>query len=737
EQFTVSIESELPPPQTSGTIYYVSSSLGDDSRDGLTPQTAWRTISKVNSMTLQPGDAVLFRRGDTWRETLTVPSSGNSTDYITFSAYGTGDKPRILGSENFSQWTQDDIPGVQVVYDFLTESFEGTGYEHAWDETLNNGVVDEDNTEVSPPDGGGSEVLKLSDSDSSTMYTSPTTATSAYVDFYVMVKKTDLASGQREYIYRGLDDNWAPATYLALTRDSKGNLKFSPEFYADGSWPSALYPDINTPESIELNRWYHIQFSYDLEKNSYSCYIDGILIISGTLQGSCRTGTKMIVFINPSAGTTLYFDNLRVSTEGFEVPPIVLPADVWRAEMPTTPNVVWFLKNGDTKWGSEKASIDQLSAEHDWYHAPSGSLCIYSDQDPSTVYDSVEAAARMYGIDIDNADYVNITDLEIAYIHDMGIRVTYGSDYNVIDNCTVHHVGAIEIPVQEGINLMGSYNTVRNCKISQCGRHGIYIFAGGTDSVTGNVVENNQIFDNYYTGVDIKNLADAVSSGHIIRNNLFYCSSDGSYADTGTDTEGIVVGGNHRQTDIHIYNNTMYDMFGIGIQLENSVTDHVYIYHNTIYGTNPLNTHGYSAGIFLGASGMSDIYVRNNIVMDVKNACFFYAGGTDFDVDYNCWYQSSDSGGHRFTNTPWGSYISGDFEEWKNDFGFDTHSYWENPDFVDAANRDFHLAPDSPAIDTGILIPGFHCETAGFHPDEGCVEWYGNEPDIGAFEYNV
>ncbi|MCD6496461.1 MAG: hypothetical protein J7K54_04265, partial [Candidatus Aenigmarchaeota archaeon] len=41
EQFTVSIESELPPPQTSGTIYYVSSSLGDDSRDGLTPQTAW------------------------------------------------------------------------------------------------------------------------------------------------------------------------------------------------------------------------------------------------------------------------------------------------------------------------------------------------------------------------------------------------------------------------------------------------------------------------------------------------------------------------------------------------------------------------------------------------------------------------------------------------------------------------------------------------------------------------
>jgi F5/8 type C domain len=44
------------------------------------------------------------------------------------------------------------------------------------------------------------------------------------------------------------------------------------------------------------------------------------------------------------------------------------------------------------------------------------------------------------------------------------------------------------------------------------------------------------------------------------------------------------------------------------------------------------------------------------------------------------------------------------------------------------------IGPDSPAIDTGAFIPGFHCQAPG--PDSsGCVEWYGKAPDAGACEY--
>ena len=47
----------------------------------------------------------------------------------------------------------------------------------------------------------------------------------------------------------------------------------------------------------------------------------------------------------------------------------------------------------------------------------------------------------------------------------------------------------------------------------------------------------------------------------------------------------------------------------------------------------------------------------------------------------------------------------------------------------------FGLKSTSVLIDAGTIIPSYHCLNPG--PDSsGCREWYGNAPDIGAFEYN-
>jgi hypothetical protein len=40
----------------------------------------WKTISKVNNSRFQPGDFILFKRGETWREQLVVPYSGSRGD---------------------------------------------------------------------------------------------------------------------------------------------------------------------------------------------------------------------------------------------------------------------------------------------------------------------------------------------------------------------------------------------------------------------------------------------------------------------------------------------------------------------------------------------------------------------------------------------------------------------------------------------------------------------------------
>lgn len=85
--------------------YYVANS-GNDGSAGTTPETAWQTIAHVNSRSFQPGDSILFRRGDVWRDTLYLHSSGTAEAWITVGAYGTGHRPRILGSVQATSWTQ-------------------------------------------------------------------------------------------------------------------------------------------------------------------------------------------------------------------------------------------------------------------------------------------------------------------------------------------------------------------------------------------------------------------------------------------------------------------------------------------------------------------------------------------------------------------------------------------------------------------------------------------------------
>jgi hypothetical protein len=79
------------------TTYYVSSSTGSNSNNGTTALTAWQTIAHVNGQTFQPGDSILFKRGDVWNESLVPPSSGSSGSPIAFDAYGTGAAPNLTG----------------------------------------------------------------------------------------------------------------------------------------------------------------------------------------------------------------------------------------------------------------------------------------------------------------------------------------------------------------------------------------------------------------------------------------------------------------------------------------------------------------------------------------------------------------------------------------------------------------------------------------------------------------
>ena len=93
--------------------YYVDATSGNDVNDGRSPAAAWKTLAKVNGYSFSAGDIILFKRGEVWRETLTVPG-----DNLTFGAYGGGGKPIITGGDEFvglaGNWTQETGVGTNI-----------------------------------------------------------------------------------------------------------------------------------------------------------------------------------------------------------------------------------------------------------------------------------------------------------------------------------------------------------------------------------------------------------------------------------------------------------------------------------------------------------------------------------------------------------------------------------------------------------------------------------------------
>ena len=88
---------------TSATNYYVSAK-GNDNNTGKSSTSPWQTIERINHTRFIPGDSILFRRGDAWREgqALYILQDGSADEHIVYAAYGKGAKPLILNSRDIS-----------------------------------------------------------------------------------------------------------------------------------------------------------------------------------------------------------------------------------------------------------------------------------------------------------------------------------------------------------------------------------------------------------------------------------------------------------------------------------------------------------------------------------------------------------------------------------------------------------------------------------------------------------
>lgn len=110
----------LLPAYGLATDYYISNS-GNDNSNGTTPGTAWRTIERLNASfsLLQPGDNILFKRGEQFIGTIRVTASGRQGQPISFGAYGTGSDPVISGFASIKGWVKKENNIWQAAAPFL------------------------------------------------------------------------------------------------------------------------------------------------------------------------------------------------------------------------------------------------------------------------------------------------------------------------------------------------------------------------------------------------------------------------------------------------------------------------------------------------------------------------------------------------------------------------------------------------------------------------------------------
>ena len=96
-------------PKDAERYFYIDSIDGNDSADGLSPETAWKSVEKTAHFEFHEGDVVLFRRGGLWRGHIRMQKG------VYYSAYGEGEKPKFYGSldaANPDDWVETKYKNV-------------------------------------------------------------------------------------------------------------------------------------------------------------------------------------------------------------------------------------------------------------------------------------------------------------------------------------------------------------------------------------------------------------------------------------------------------------------------------------------------------------------------------------------------------------------------------------------------------------------------------------------------
>lgn len=322
----------------------------------------------------------------------------------------------------------------------------------------------------------------------------------------------------------------------------------------------------------------------------------------------------------------------------------------------------------------------------------------------------VDAAIQAVG-----ARHVVVERCEVTQTSNYGIWFSTGCTNNRVESCSIHHLGAGGVRLghmNEGASEAehAGHNTAINNAIYDGG----YVFPEGIGVWVGrssyNRVAHNSIHDFYYTGVSVGwswGYADSTANHNTVEFNEIHDIGKAVLSDMGA----VYLLGKAPGTIIR--NNVVQDIDsfkygGWGLYTDEGSSD-VLMENNIVYNTKTGGFHQHYGrdnriqnNIFAFARNdqimrsreeehISFYFTGNIVYFDNRNTLGSTWKNDNFVMDRNTYFSTAEEPILFKEMT---------FAEWQAR-GHDRHSQIADPKFVDPANRDFGLHPDSPAIKAG------------------------------------
>lgn len=355
---------------------------------------------------------------------------------------------------------------------------------------------------------------------------------------------------------------------------------------------------------------------------------------------------------------------------------------------------------------------------------------------PGNSNDQQGSASITSAVELKGARNCSFEHCSFYNLGNWAFRLSDGCTDNVFRNNLIEHIGAGGFIVNGGdYDAHPFFRTSRNMITGNHIHHygDIYPSAVGIllQKTEGNVVSRNHIHHGYYTGISIGwewGYQRSISRDNIIEHNHIHHIGQGLLSDMGAIyTLGVSPGTVIRNNLIHDVEANHYGGWGI---YHDEGSTHILVENNIVYNTkfatfnihfakeNTVRNNIFALGRLqqinrTRSDPHKSVFFEQNIIYwktgelldgnwDERTYDFYFhpknEGGIrtvsrTFDMDYNLYYNP----GADPETLDWNGKSR---EEWQAS-GYDRHSLYADPLFMDAENYDFRLKENSPAFELG------------------------------------